>query len=103
VRCSHDDRWSDSLDPHREASARPVHGCDVTELGYEIRVAGLVPDAVLDELHDARVVIAPAATVLRGPIADQAALHAMISRLQGMGLELVEVRRITQLQLRDTR
>ena len=75
---------------------------DVTELEYEIRVAGLVPDEVLDELQDVRVVIARAATVLRGPIADQAALHTMISRLQGLGLELVEVRRVAPVRVRDS-
>ena len=72
----------------------PARGRRVTELGYEIRVAGLVPDAVLEELEGVHVTVQPVATVLRGPVADQAALHGMLTRLQSVGLELIEVRRI---------
>lgn len=31
-----------------------------------------------------------------GPVPDQAALHGIINRLQGLGLEVVEVRRVDQ-------
>jgi hypothetical protein len=31
---------------------------------------------------------------MRGPVPDQAALHGIINRLQSLGLELIEVRRI---------
>ena len=34
----------------------------------------------------------PVGTILRGTVVDQAALHGVINRLQGLGLELVEVR-----------
>jgi len=33
-------------------------------------------------------------TVLRGVVPDQAALHGILSRIEAMGLELVEVRRV---------
>jgi hypothetical protein len=33
-------------------------------------------------------------TVLHGPIRDQAELHGVIDRVQSLGLELVEVRRL---------
>ena len=33
-------------------------------------------------------------TVLHGDIADQAALHGVIDRIQALGLELIEVRRL---------
>jgi hypothetical protein len=33
-------------------------------------------------------------TLLRGPIADQAALHGLLQRLGGLGLPLLEVRRL---------
>ena len=33
-------------------------------------------------------------TVLSGVVPDQAALHGILSRIEAMGLELVEVRRI---------
>ena len=62
-------------------------------LEFEIRVAGLIPKDVLEEIEDARVTIEPVVTTLRGPVADQAALHGVINRLQNLGLELIEVRR----------
>jgi hypothetical protein len=33
-------------------------------------------------------------TVLHGPIRDQAELHGLLNRLQSLGLELLEVRRL---------
>ena len=34
-------------------------------------------------------------TLLRGPIADQAALHGVLAQIEALGLELLEVRRLT--------
>ena len=65
-----------------------------TSLEYEIRVSGAVPESVLVEIEGAHVVVEPVQTVLRGPVADQAALHGIINRLQRLGLDLIEVRRI---------
>lgn len=67
----------------------------MTAVDYEIRIEGLVPDEVLDEIEGVQVAIQPLATTLRGTVVDQAALHGVINRLQGLGLELVEVRRLT--------
>ena len=61
---------------------------------YEIRVAGLVPESCLIELEGVRAVVEPVQTILRGPVPDQAALHGMIYRLQHLGLDLIEVRRL---------
>jgi hypothetical protein len=36
----------------------------------------------------------PVETVLHGDVADQAALHAFLDRVQALGLELIEVRRL---------
>jgi hypothetical protein len=33
-------------------------------------------------------------TLLRGPIADQAALHGVLAQIEALGLELLEVRRL---------
>ena len=33
-------------------------------------------------------------TVLHGPVADQAGLHGLLDRIQSLGLELIEVRRL---------
>ncbi len=68
-----------------------------SSLEYEIRVSGAVPDSVLTEIDAAHVVVEPVQTVLRGPVADQAALHGIINRLQRLGLDLIEVRRITSV------
>ena len=35
-----------------------------------------------------------AARILSGPVSDQEALHGLLGRLQALGLELVEVRRL---------
>ena len=68
----------------------------MTGVDYEIRVVGVIPDAVLLEIEGVRAVTEPAHTVLRGPVPDDAALHGIIQRLQGLGLELLEVRRVPE-------
>ena len=57
---------------------------------FEIRVAGAVPAGVLEELGNVRVLTQSVKTVLRGAVPDQAALMAVINRLQGLGIELCE-------------
>ena len=61
---------------------------------FEIRVAGRLPDDVLEELENVRVITQDVETVLRGPVRDQAALIGIINRLQGQGLELRGVRQV---------
>jgi len=36
-------------------------------------------------------------TVLHGPVQDQAALYGLLDRIQALGLELVEVRRLPDM------
>ncbi len=68
---------------------------DVTSsIEYEIRVCGAVPEAVLVEMEGVRSRVEPVQTVIRGPVPDQAALHGIINRLQRLGLDLIEVRRV---------
>ena len=62
-------------------------------LNYEIRVRGRVGEHLLDALGLAGEA-APVETVLRGPVVDQEALRGLLDRLQDLGLELVEVRRL---------
>ena len=66
----------------------------MSAIEYEIRVSGLVPQSVLAEIEGIHVVVEPVQTVLRGPVMDQAALHGIINRLQRLGLDLIEVRRL---------
>ncbi len=65
---------------------------------YEIRIRGKVGDPVLASLEGVEAQVRPAETVLRGELGDQAALHGVLARIAGLGLELIELR-----QTRDTR
>ena len=60
----------------------------------EIRVVGVVPAELLEELDGVRVVTKSVETVLRGSLADQSALIGMINRLQSLGVEVREVRQL---------
>jgi hypothetical protein len=61
---------------------------------YEIRIRGRVGQAVLDTFEPLESDIEPVETVLHGPVRDQAELHGLLHRLQGLGFELIEVRRL---------
>ncbi len=65
---------------------------DSTE--YEIRVRGRVGSSVLRHFEGFDTEVEPAETVFRGTIVDQAALHGVLERVQNLGLELIEVRRV---------
>jgi hypothetical protein len=40
--------------------------------------------------------VEPVETILHGPVRDQAELHGLLRRLQALGLELIEVRRLPE-------
>jgi hypothetical protein len=61
---------------------------------YEIRVRGRVSEAALTSFAGMDADVAPAETVLHGPVTDQARLHGLLDRIQSLGLELIEVRRL---------
>ncbi|HZM79639.1 MAG TPA: hypothetical protein VFC19_28230 [Candidatus Limnocylindrales bacterium] len=65
--------------------------------GYEIHLRGEVPSDVLEELEHLTVVAEPAVTVLTGVLPDQSALFGVLARLQDLGLELIELRRLGDL------
>ena len=70
-------------------------GVPSMSMRYEIRVRGRVDGHLADALGlDARV--EPVETVLRGAMEGQADLHEILSQLQEMGLELVEIRRLPE-------
>jgi hypothetical protein len=64
---------------------------------YEIRIRGALTDAVAGELADTLRAFAPTETVLRGHVADQAELRGVLARLQELGCELLEARRLSPL------
>jgi hypothetical protein len=47
--------------------------------------------------------VQPVETVLHGELVDQAALHGVIDRVQALGLELVEVRRLPENDVVESR
>jgi hypothetical protein len=63
---------------------------------FEIRIKGTLSEPVLSAFEGLHYSVDPIATVLTGPIPDQAALHGLLDRIQSFGLELVEVRRFPE-------
>jgi hypothetical protein len=66
---------------------------DRMPLNYEIRVRGRV-DEHLAEALGLVAEVEPIETVLRGPVLGQDDLHGILGRLQDLGLELLEMRRL---------
>jgi hypothetical protein len=80
--------------PVGPASAeRPAKVTRLSAHGYEIRIKGLVGEAVRAAFEEMHVAVKPVETVVFGEVQDQAALHGLLDRIQELGLELVEVRR----------
>jgi hypothetical protein len=65
---------------------------------YEVRVAGFVAtDDLLREVGDLDSAVHEVRTVLTGRFPDQAALHGLLHRLRAYGLDVVEVRRLAEV------
>ena len=64
---------------------------------YEIHIQGTIPSDQLEEFDNLQsATLEPAQTVLRGRIPDQAALQGVLMRLNSLGLELLEIRRLPE-------
>ena len=63
---------------------------------YEIRIRGRVSAAVLDTFDAMESEVEPVETILQGPVPDQAEFHGLLHRLQSLGQELIEVRRLPE-------
>src|SRR3954470_1521159 len=61
---------------------------------YEVRVAGVVPETDLLDMRAITLAPEQVDTVLYG-LADEAALYGLLARLRTLGLEVVEVRRVS--------
>jgi hypothetical protein len=66
----------------------------VASTGYEIRINGRLTDSLCGVFEDFSAAVRPAETVMRGELRDQSELHGVLDRIQSLGLELIEVRRI---------
>ena len=61
---------------------------------YEIRIKGRLSDSMLAVFEGLTATVEMGETVLHGQVRDQAALYGLLDRVQSLGLELVEVRRL---------
>lgn len=59
---------------------------------YEISVRGVLGEMLIGAFPGLQVRTEPGVTVLTGHLSDQAALYGVLAELEGLGLELVEVR-----------
>ena len=64
-----------------------------TAVEFEIRVAGTVPDELLGCIGDVEILVQPMSSTLTCAVADLAALHGLLHRLQSADLQLIEVHR----------
>ena len=62
---------------------------------YEIRVRGRLGETIRSAFPDLRARPDGGDTVLAGMLADQAALYGVLAEAEALGLELIEIRRIT--------
>ena len=63
---------------------------------YEVRVSGLVPPDLVEGLDVAEVSTEPVRTVIRTTPSDQPALLGLLERLRVLGVELLEVRQLSE-------
>jgi hypothetical protein len=72
--------------------ARTVHR-GAKPARYEIRVRGLLGETLLSAFPGLHAELRAGETVLAGELPDQAALYGVLTRIEALGLELLEVRR----------
>jgi hypothetical protein len=58
---------------------------------YEIRVRGVLSDTLLEAFPGLQARIKKGETVLSGELADRSALHGVLSQIEALGLELLEL------------
>jgi hypothetical protein len=61
---------------------------------YRIRVRGRLGETMRAAFPALQARSSGGDTVLTGPLADQAALHGVLTEIEALGLELLEVRRL---------
>jgi hypothetical protein len=67
---------------------------ETSSANYEIRVAGSLPPQWRDWFDGLVIDVENSETLLRGPVADQAALFGLLKKIRDVGLPLVSVRQI---------
>ena len=59
---------------------------------FEITFVGQAGPVVRAEFDDCGVSVGPGTTTLHSGLLDQSALHGLLQRISGLGLELIDVR-----------
>jgi hypothetical protein len=67
---------------------------NVTHHRYEIRVSGRLGETILSAFPDLRAEPKCGQTVLIGSLPDRSALYGVVARLESLGLDLVDIRRL---------
>ena len=70
---------------------------------YELRIRGRLSSTLIHEFEELSLgaSVEPVETILARPVEDQAAQHGLIRRIEALGLELVEVRRLPDIAFRS--
>jgi hypothetical protein len=84
--------------PRRVTSAHPYcgHPPPMAASNYEFRIRGRLSDPVLARFDMLEPDAPCMETILHGPIRDQAEFRGILERVQSLGLELLEVRRLPE-------
>ena len=61
---------------------------------YEITFVGQAGSALRSEFDDCEIKVGPGTTTLRADLPDQAALSGLMDRINGLGLEVIDVSRV---------
>jgi hypothetical protein len=69
-------------------------GAAVPSSYYEIRVSGVLPPEALLDFDRLTASVELVETVVHGPIRDQAALNGLLARLETLGVQVLEIRRL---------
>ena len=69
---------------------------------YQIRIRGQLGRTMLAAFPDLRAQAQGEGTLLTGVLPDQAALHGVLARIEALGLELLEVRRLDSGDRRES-
>jgi hypothetical protein len=71
----------------------------MTWCSYEIRIAGTLPPEALIDFERLTATVEPVATAVHGSLPDQAALNGLLARLELLGVQILELRRLHDLPL----
>ena len=65
-------------------------------LTYDISFSGPAGRTLRAQFDDCEVITSPETTTLRAELPDQAALPELVERIVGLGLEIIDVHRVTR-------